>query len=54
MIVSIFLSLYHCTLDSFATGKHVSHTDEYGLEIPTNLQSLHFNGPEKAIELAQK
>ena len=31
------------------------HRDEYGLEIPTNLQSLHFHGPGKAIiKLAKK
>ena len=54
MIVSIFLSLSHCALDIFATGKHVNHRDEYGLEIPTHLQSLHFHGPEKAIRLAKK
>ena len=54
MIVSIFLSLSHCALDIFATGKHVNHRDEYGLEIPAHLQSLHFHGPEKAIRLAKK
>ena len=48
MMVSIFLSLFHCTLDIFATGKHVKHSDKYGLEIPTNLQSLHFRGTENA------
>ena len=51
MIVSIVLSLSHCALDIFATGKYVNYRDEYGLEIPTNLQSLHFHGPEKAIKL---
>ena len=38
----------------FATGKHVNHRDEYGLEIPTNLQFLNFHGTEKAIKLAKK
>ena len=54
MIVSIFLSLSYCALSIFAAGKHVNHSDEYGLEIPTNLQSLHFHGTEKAIKLAKK
>ena len=54
MIVSIFLSLSHCALVIFAIGKHDNHSDEYGLEIPTNLQSLHFHGSEKAIKLAKK
>ena len=54
MTVSIFLSLSHCALDIFAAGKHVNHRDEYGLEIPANLQSLHFHGNEKAIKLAKK
>ena len=54
MIVSIFLSLSHCALGIFTTGKHVNHRDENGLEIPTNLQSLHFHGTEKAIKLAKK
>ena len=31
-----------------------NHKDEYGLEIPTNLQSLRFHGPEKAIKLAKQ
>ena len=52
MIVSIFLSLCYCTLGIFATGKHINH--EYGLDISTNLQSLHFHGTEKAIKLAKK
>ena len=38
----------------FATGKHVNHRDKYGLEIPTNLQFLHFHGTEKTIKLAKK
>ena len=54
MIVSIFLSLSRFALGVFATGKHVNHRDEYELEIPTNLQSLHFHGTEKAINLAKK
>ena len=54
MIVSIFLSLSNCALGIFATRKHVKHRDEFGLEIPTNLQSLHSHGPEKAIKLAKK
>ena len=51
MIVSIVLSLSHCALDIFATGQYVNHRDEYGLEIPTNLQSLNFHRPEKSITL---
>ena len=35
-------------------GKHVNHRDEYGLEIPTNFQSLYFHGTEKAIKLVKK
>ena len=54
MIVSIFLSLSYIALSIFAAGKHVNHSDEYGLEIPTNLQSLHFHGTEKAVKLAKK
>ena len=54
VIVSIFLSLSHCSLVIFATGKHVNHRDEYGLAIPTNLQSLHFYGTEKTITLSKK
>ena len=54
MIVSIFLSLSHWTLDIFVTGKHVNHRDEYGLEIPTNLQFLNCYGREKVIKLAKK
>ena len=54
MIASVFLSLSHCALGIFATGKKVNHRDEYGLEIPTNLQSLHFHGTEKAVKLAKK
>ena len=54
MILSIFLFLSHYTLGIFATGKHVNHRDENGLEIPANLQSLHFHGIDKAIKLAKK
>ena len=54
MIVSIFISLFHCDLGIFVTGKHVNHSDEYVLEIPANLQSLHFHGTGKAIKLAKK
>ena len=54
MIVSVVLSLSHCALDIFDTGKYVNHRGEYGLEIPTNLQSLHIHGPEKAIKLPKK
>ena len=54
MIVSMFLFLPHYALVIFAIKKHVNHRDEYGLAILTNLQSLHFHGPEKAIKLAKK
>ena len=54
MIASIFLSLPHCALGIFATGKYVNHRDEFGLEIPTNLKSLHIHGTEKVIKLAKK
>ena len=54
MIVSIFLSLSHCALDIFATGKHINHRHECGMENPTNLQFLNSHGPEKAIKLAKK
>ena len=54
MIVSIFLSMSHCALGIFATRKHVNHRDEYGLEIPTNLQFLHFHGTGKDIKVAKK
>ena len=37
--------------DIFATGKHVNHGGEYGLEIST---TFHFYGPKKAMKLAQK
>ena len=51
MIVSMFLSLPHCALDIFATGKCVNHGGECKLEIPPN---FHLHGPEKAIKLAKK
>ena len=54
MIVSIFLSQSHWALSSFAAGEHVNHKNEYGLEIPTNSQFLHFHGTDKAIKLANK
>ena len=54
MVVSIFLSLSHGSLDIFATGKHVSHRDKYELEIATNLQFLNYHGPEKTIKLAKE
>ena len=50
MIVSVFLSLLCCTLNVFATGKHVNHGGEYGREIPANFL---FYGPEKIIKLAK-
>ena len=46
--------LSHCALGIFATEKHGSQRDEYGLKFPTNLQSLHFHGTERAIKLAKK
>ena len=49
MIVSIFLSLSHYALDIVATGNHVNDRDKYGLEIPTNLQSLHFIGLKRPL-----
>ena len=50
MIVSMFLSLLRSTLDVFATGKHVNHGGEYGLEIPAIFL---FYGPKKIIKLAK-
>ena len=53
-------NLHDCThisipvpLRIIATRKHVNHRDEYGLEIRTNLQSLHFHRTEKSIKLAK-
>ena len=48
MIVSMFLSLPHCTLDIFAPVKGVNCGSEYGLEVP---EKFHFYGPEKTINL---
>ena len=50
MTVSVLMSLYHYALDIFATRKQFNDR----LVIPTNLQSLRFHGPEKAIKLAKK
>ena len=36
------------------TRKHGNHRDQCRLEIPADLQSLHFHGTEKAIKLAKK
>ena len=36
------------------TRKQGNHRDEYRLEIPADLQFLHFHGTEKAIKLAKK
>ena len=49
MIVSIFLSLPHCALDIFATGKHVNQRDEYGVEIPKNFSSNIFMDLERPL-----
>ena len=61
LMVKKWLSMYKRNLHGcihisyiFATGKHVNHRDKYRLETATNLQSLHFHGPEKAIKLAKK
>ena len=51
MIVSMFLSLPHCALDIFATGKRVKHGGEYRPEI---LADFHLYVPKKAIKLAKK
>ena len=51
MIVSMFLSLPHCSLDIFATGTHVNRGGKYGLEIPAN---FYFYGSEKANWLKNK
>ena len=52
----LFRTNSHCRgeVGIFATRKHVNHRDEYGVEIPSNLQCLHFHGTEKAIKLAKK
>ena len=41
-------------LGHICNRKKVNYRDEYGPEIPTNLQSLHFHGNEKTIKLAKK
>ena len=51
MIVSMFLSLPHCALDIFATGKRVNHGGQYGLEIQAN---FHFYVPQNTIKLVKK
>ena len=51
MIVSMFLSLFHCILNIFATGERANHRGEYGLEISAN---FHFYEPEKSIKMAKK
>ena len=51
MTVCMSLSLPHCTLDIFVTGKRVTQGGEYGLEIPA---TFHFYALEKAIELSKK
>ena len=45
-IVFMFLSLPHCALGIFVTGKRINHGSGYVLEIPAN---FYFYGPEKAI-----
>ena len=47
----MFLSLRHCTLNIFATGKLINHGGKYRLEIYAN---FHFYRPEKATKLAKK
>ena len=51
MIVSMFLSLPHCALGSFATGKWVNYAGEFWPEI---LASSYSYGPEKAMKLTKK
>ena len=45
-IVFIFLSVPHCALDIFVTGKRINRGATYRLEILANSD---FYGPEKAI-----
>ena len=45
-IVFMLLSLPHCALGIFVTGKRINRGGGYGLEIPAN---FYFYGPEKAI-----
>ena len=46
MIVFMFLSLPHCALDIFVTGKRISRGGGYGLEIPAH---FYIYGTENAI-----
>ena len=50
----LYQYFYPCPIALWASGKHVKHRHEIGLEIHTNIQSLHFHGTEKAIKLAKK
>ena len=50
-IVFMVLSLPHCVLDIFVTGKRINRGDGYGLKIPAN---FYFYGPEKAIHCLKK
>ena len=50
MIMSLFVSLPHCTFDIFANGKGINHGGEYELEIPAN---FNFYVLEKANKLAK-
>ena len=45
-IIFMFLSLPHCALNIFVTGKRINHGGGYELEIPAN---FYFHGPQKAI-----
>ena len=45
-ILFMFLSLPHCVLDIFVTGKRINRGGGYGLEIPAN---FYFYGRKKAI-----
>ena len=45
-VALMFLSLPHCALDIFVTGKRINRGGGYGLEIPANFYCY---GPEKAI-----
>ena len=49
-----WLSMCNRNFHNCFYGKLANHRDEYGLEIPTNFQSLHFHGTEKAIKLVKK
>ena len=51
IIVSMFSSLALFTLDVFPTGKCVSDTREYGLEIHA---TFHIYEPEKTIKFAKQ